>query len=273
MTGGAVDVLASGVAANPGPLTLDGTRSYVLGRTKAVLIDPGPPGAEQVRRLVRMAADRTVTTICLTHAHADHAGCAMEAAAALGADVAASAATLKRLGLGGIELTGGEFVEFDDGPGRIRAIATPGHAADHLCFLWTEERILFTGDLVLGEGTTAILHPDGHMGSYLESLEAVLRLAPTRLLPGHGEPVDDPEARIRHILRHRRAREEEIERAIAAGERSVDGIRRRVYGELEAGLEAAAGASVRAHVVHLRERGRETGRIRGLDPDQKEVSR
>lgn len=242
------------VADNPGPMTLDGTRTYLVGEERAVLLDPGPVEG-LAERLEALVAGRRVVAVALTHAHPDHAAGARTAARGADAPVAASAATLARTGLEGRAVEDGEGLAVDGGASSLEAVATPGHAADHLCWWWPPAAAVFTGDLVLGTGTAMVGHPDGHMGSYLESLERLRRLDPDRLYPGHGDPVDDADDRLREYLRHRREREEQIRRAAEEGAASVAEIRRRVYGELPDGLDFAAEASIRAHLEHLEERG------------------
>lgn len=242
------------VADNPGPMTLDGTRTYLVGREQAILLDPGPEeGLEG--RLAELAGGRTVTLVALTHAHPDHAAGAAGASRRTGATIAASRATLERAGLDGRPLRDGEGLPVDGGATELVALAAPGHAEDHLCFWWPSERALFTGDLVLGSGSAMVGHPDGHMGRYLASLERLRELEPERLYPGHGDPVDEADDRLARYLRHRREREGQVRRAVEAGAASVAEIRRRVYGDLPDGLARAAEASVRAHLEHLEERG------------------
>lgn len=239
------------VAGNSGPLTLDGTRTYLVGEERCVLIDPGPAGKAQLQRLERLTSGRRVEAVCLTHAHADHAGAAAEAARRFGAPVAASPETLRRLGLRGRALTEGDEVSVDGEPGALQALEAPGHTADGLVYFRRADRLLFTGDTVLGRGTAVILHPDGRVGEYLATLARLADLRPSRILPGHGDPVDDPLRVLAEYRRHRLERGRQVERAVRAGARSVAEVRRRVYGELPAGLEGAAEASVRAHLAHL----------------------
>lgn len=242
------------VADNAGPMTLDGTRCYLVGETSCVLLDPGPAGG-LAARVAALAGDREVVAVALTHAHPDHAGGAAEAARATGAPVVASARTLERAGLEGRAVEDGEGLAVDGVPSALEALATPGHSADHLCWWWGPERAVFTGDLVLGSGSAMVGHPDGHMASYLESLERLRALGPRRLYPGHGEPVEGADARLAGYLRHRREREEQVRRALEGGAASVAEVRRRVYGELPGRLARAAEANVRAHLEHLEERG------------------
>jgi glyoxylase-like metal-dependent hydrolase (beta-lactamase superfamily II) len=135
------------------------------------------------------------------------------------------------------------------------ALFTPGHSADHMTYLSEVERWLFTGDLVLGAGSSAILHPDGSVSAYLASLSRLYALRPSRLLPGHGPPVEDAMARLAEYRAHRLDREQQILQALGAGAQSVAEIRIAVYDPLPAGLEWAAEASIAAHLAALADSG------------------
>jgi len=156
--------------------------------------------------------------------------------------------------LDGESLADGNLLPIDDGAGQLEVIDTPGHSADSLSFLLRPAGWLFTGDTVLGEGSSMIAYPDGRMGSYLASLARLIALRPLRLLPGHGAPVDRARELLEEYRRHRLDRERQIRVAIAGGAGSVAEVRERVYGELPTRLERAAEASIAAHVAHLRER-------------------
>lgn len=259
--------LRCAVADNPGPMTLDGSRNYLVGRRRGVLLDPGPGCAGQRERLARLLeAGPAVSAVVLTHAHPDHAGGAASVAREMDARLAASAGTLDRLGVEGRALEDGDELPLDGGESSLRTVATPGHSADHVSFLWLPEGAVFTGDLVLGSGTAMVGDPDGHMGSYLSSLERLMELEPTRLYPGHGQPVDDALDTLREYADHRWEREDQIRLAVDEGAGSVAGIRRRVYGELPDGLAWAAEASIRAHLLHLEERGVDLPELAGREP-------
>lgn len=243
-------------ADNPGPMTLDGTRSYLLGRELLVIVDPGPDRPGQLEALAEVVDGRDVAFVLLTHAHADHAGAADGAARRFGAELRASADTLSRLGPGieGRALDDGEVLAAEPGS-SLTTIHAPGHAADHVCYLAEPGRRLFTGDLVLGEGSSAILHPDGRVADCLASLARLIALRPRMLLPGHGPAVADAMSRLEGYRRHRMERERQVLAAIEGGAQTVPAIRETVYGPLPPGLTRAADASVAAHLAALDERG------------------
>ena len=236
-------------ADNPGPLTLTGTQTYVIGTGPLVVMDPGPADEAHLDRVGEVVAGRPVAAVCLTHAHADHAASAGHAAGRWG-ELRASAATLDRVDGAGRPLGDDEVIEPGEGL-RLRAIATPGHSADHLCYLLEPRRILFTGDLVLGEGSTMIVHPEGSVESYLASLARLAALRPSRLLPGHGPPVEDALARLEESRTHRLDRVASVRRALESGARSTEEIRVAVYGDLPASHCTAAELTIRAYLAFL----------------------
>lgn len=256
-----VRAVRSVTAGNAGPLTLDGTRSYLVGRERAILVDPGPVGDDGGDRWEALAAGATVEVVALTHAHPDHSAGARAAAERFEATVAASSAALARAGLEGRRLSDGEPVH-PEGP-ELTALATPGHSSDHLCFWRERDGVLFTGDLVLGRGSSLVAYPDGSVGEYLRSLERLIDLGPSLLLPGHGPDVEDAVGRLRQYRDHRMDRDRAIGRAVRDGADDVAEIRDRVYGELPAELRRAADATICAHLVHLKERARELPEITG----------
>jgi len=243
-------------ADNPGPMTLDGTRTYVLGTSRLAVIDPGPIDVDHLGRLYEVIKGRQVATILLTHAHGDHSGLSRELSRALGAPVQASAETLDRLGLDGIAVSDGEPVA----PGAdvdLVALSSPGHSRDHTTYLSERKRWVFTGDLVLGQGSSAILHPDGSVTSTLSSLARLCALRPTRLFPGHGPPIEDGLGKLESYRAHRLEREDQVVRALTAGAADIPAIRQAVYGPLPDGLDWAAEASIAAHLAALAAAGYE----------------
>ena len=249
-------------ADNPGPLTLTGTQTYVIGTGPLIVLDPGPLEEEHIARVDAVVGGRSVAAVCLTHAHADHAAAAAVAAGRWGG-LRASSATLDRIGRdgrAGRALADGEVIALGGGL-RLRVLATPGHSADHLCYLLEPSRILFTGDLVLGEGSSMIVHPDGSVGAWLASVARLASLRPARLLPGHGPAVADAEGRLAAIRAHRLERVARVRAALASGADTLAGIRKAVYGELPGSHHRAAHLTIRAYLTHLREGGVPVPRI------------
>jgi hydroxyacylglutathione hydrolase len=245
------------VANNPGPLTLDGTRTYLVGESRLAIVDPGPPQPNHIAEIERAVGDRTVEAVCLTHAHADHAEGALHVALRLGAPITGGSETLDRLDIDGRRLVDGDSIEIDSGETRLEALHTPGHSGDHVSYLWHPARALFTGDLVLGEGSSMIAHPDGSVGDYLASLDRLISLRPALLLPGHGEPIRDAGAKLEEYRDHRLDRHRQIVEAVTVhGARTVPEIRSRVYGELsDDRIGKAAELSIRAHLEYVRSSG------------------
>lgn len=217
-------------AANPSPLTLDGTNTYVV---DGWVVDPGPDDA--AHREAVLTAAGNVRGVVLTHDHPDHS----EGAHAL-ADRA-----------GGVEIV---RPREGDEIGPLTAIATPGHAPDHVCLLMG--RTCLAGDLVLGEGSVFIAPGEGSLADYLDSLRRVRALDLDVLCPGHGPYVWDPAAKIDEYVAHRLERERLLLDALDAGARSEDELLDRAWADVPAELRFAAAFTLRAHLEKLREEGR-----------------
>jgi glyoxylase-like metal-dependent hydrolase (beta-lactamase superfamily II) len=232
-------------APNPGPMTLDGTNTYVVGREPATVIDPGPADDEHIAA-VRSAAGRRggIGAVLLTHDDADH--------------------------LDGVEPLGVPPTRPADGDvvAGLTAIATPGHAAEHLCFLLPDgdgRFACFSGDLILGQGST-IVGPrrfGGSLADYMRSLERLRKLDLTVIYPGHGPEVDDPRAKIEEYVEHRLMRERRLRAALDRGERSREALLAEVWDDVPEQLRQAAGIAMEAHLEKLGEEGR-------LPPDIKD---
>ena len=235
-------------APNPGPLTLDGTQTWLVGET--AVIDPGPDVASHID-VIRAAMPR-LRTILITHRHADHAPAAIPLRNATGARIVAPREVLDDSEVDQ-RVIGGERIEVGDS--WLEVIATPGHTNEHVCYL-SPDGDLFTGDTILGSGTTAIFPPDGHMGDYLASLAKLRALAPERIYPAHGPMRDDAVSLIDEYIAHRLKRERQVLDAIAAGARSLPAMRERIYPDLDPRLHAAAEIQLRAHLIKLEEEGR-----------------
>jgi len=230
------------VAPNPGPFTLNGTRTYLLG--DSAVIDPGP-AIESHIEAIHNAMPR-LKTIFITHRHADHAPAAAPLKRVTGARIVAPAGVIDETD---VIVRGGEKVE------DLEVIATPGHTHEHVCFL-TPDRDLFTGDTILGTGTTAIFPPDGNMSDYMQSLRTLRARNPKRIFPGHGPTRDDAVALIDEYIAHRLQREQEVIDALRNGAHTIPEMRRRIYASLDPRLEKAAEVQIGAHLIKLQEEGR-----------------
>jgi glyoxylase-like metal-dependent hydrolase (beta-lactamase superfamily II) len=235
-------------ADNPGPMTLEGTNTYVLRCGDGLLVvDPGPLDEGHLRRV---AGHGRVTLTLLTHGHPDHAEGARRFAELTGAPVRA----YDLMHCVGTDETLGS-------PGRLAGVGglavdvlhTPGHTSDSVCFVVDDgdEAAVLTGDTVLGRGTTVVAHPDGALAPYLDSLRAVLALGPRILLPGHGPVREDAAAVARDYLDHRAQRLEQVRGAVAAGASTPGEVVRRVYADVDEALWPAAELSVRAQLDYL----------------------
>jgi len=275
---GAPEPLAPGLVAvtapNAGPMTFTGTRSYLLGGPEVAVIDPGPDDpAHRDALLAALAPGARVAAILVTHAHRDHSAGARALQAQVRAPVFGfgerpPSASMVRLGAAG-DLGGGEGldpgfapdVRLADGAGvagagwRLEAVHTPGHLGDHLCFAWSEENALFSGDTVMGWATTLISPPDGDLGAFLASLRRLRARPESVYYPGHGAPVRDPQRMIAWQLAHRAEREAQIRAALAAGPSAIPALAARVYPDLAPALLPAAARNVLAHLIDLAERG------------------
>jgi glyoxylase-like metal-dependent hydrolase (beta-lactamase superfamily II) len=235
------------LAPNPSPSRGAGTNTYVLGRGEVVVVDPGPDLPEHVEAI--LGQGRVVAQL-VTHAHGDHLPAALRVRDRVGAPI-----------YGHAELPGVDHALADGerlllAGWRLQALATPGHAPEHLAFWAEQRRLIFTGDLIAGAGTIVLAETAGALGQYLDSLLRLFALGPSTLLPGHGPRVDDGLARIREYLDHRMARERQIVAALADGATTVEGLVERIYAETPAGLRPMAARNVRAHLERLAALGR-----------------
>src|SRR3954453_6323536 len=237
------------LAPNPGPMTLDGTNTWVLREPTedaCVVVDPGPLDEGH---LTRIAEHGPVALIVLTHGHIDHSEGAERLRELTGAPVVARDPSLcigaEPLAQGAAAPVAG--VEW-------LTVLTPGHSSDSVCLVVPADRALLTGDTVLGRGTTVVAHPDGRLAEYLDSLQRLRDLADNDidvLLTGHGPVLDSPAEVLDYYLRHRRERLEQVRSAIAAGDEDAASVVRRVYADVDPALWPAAEMSVRAQLEYL----------------------
>lgn len=214
------------------------------------VIDPGPDDEAHLAALNRRLGNATVGVVLVTHSHPDHLPLAERFAAPHHASV-------RRYP----ELADGDVVRV--GNLNLTALHTPGHSGDHLCFLIAEDGAVFTGDLILGRGSSMVTYPEGDVAAYLRSLDRLAELRPRLLFPGHWDPVTDAMAKIREYRDHRLAREAQVLAEVRRGPGTAAELTRRVYGDLGEALLRAAEMTLRAHLRKLVDDGpvRETGEV------------
>ena len=231
-------------AANPGRFTLGGTNSWIVGRNPAWPVDPGPNLAAHVEALVAELARRGgLGGVALTHDHHDHSG-AVAAIRARYPDAPLAAAR------------GGVDVRLTDGGvfGPLEAVATPGHAPDHLAYVTGDAGL--TGDAVLGEGSVFIAPDPGALAAYLDALSRLRERPLMVLCPGHGPIVLDPEAKLEQYISHRLDRERRLVAALGRGRRSAAELLDEVWADVPAGMRPAAAVTLAAHLDKLADEGR-----------------
>lgn len=252
------------VARNPGPFTYKGTGTYVVGHGSVAVIDPGPDDSAHLEAILEGLGGESVTHILITHTHIDHSPLSRALSDATGARVYAFGPNPSTPGGtgeagGDVDFVPDEIVCDGDrleGKGwSFDVVHTPGHASNHLCFGLTEEKLLFTGDHVMGWSTSVISPPDGDMAAYVESLKRLLVREDLHYLPTHGPRIDHPQDYVRQLILHRSERESEILAALTAGPVSIGELVDRIYVGLPDKLVRAAGRSVRAHLIDLERRG------------------
>lgn len=251
---------------NPSPYTFKGTSTFIVGRGKVAVIDPGPDDDAHLQSLLVALRGETVTHILVTHSHADHSPLASRLKAATGAPTLAFGQIAGGSGEG-LRLDAGIDADFRPdhalGDGDVvaghgwslQAVFTPGHMSNHMCFALAEERALFAGDHVMAWATSVIAPPDGHMGQYFESLRKLLGRDDLAYHPGHGPSRRDPLPLVRGYIAHRRMREAAILQRLRDGDRRIGEIVARLYADVDPKLHGAASLSVRAHLDHLVEQG------------------
>jgi glyoxylase-like metal-dependent hydrolase (beta-lactamase superfamily II) len=228
-------------------MTLDGTNTWIVGERPALVIDPGPDDAGQLAAVAREAGP--ILAVLLTHHHPDHAPGAAALAAAAGAPVMAFRPE------GNEErLRDGQAIEA--GGVRLVTVHTPGHTPDHVVFHEPAAEALFTGDAVLGRGTSVIDPPEGDLAAYLRSLDRMLALAPRVIYPGHGPAVWSARAKLEEYRRHRGHREEQVVKALSDGPATPTELVPMIYADYPVELHPMAARSVLAHLLKLEREGR-----------------
>jgi glyoxylase-like metal-dependent hydrolase (beta-lactamase superfamily II) len=255
---------------NPSPFTFTGTVSYIVGRGKVAIIDPGPDSDEHAAALLDAVRGETVTHILVTHTHRDHSPNTSRIKAATGATVYAEGphrASRPRYESEKISSESGADRDFnpdirvrdkemiEGGGWTLEAVATPGHTANHLAFAWRNRNLLFVGDHVMGWSTSIVAPPDGSMVDYMASLEKLTQRAEQLYFPGHGPEIQQGPRYVRFLIRHRQAREASILHRLGKGEADIPTIVRAIYIGIDPRLSGAAGYSVLAHLEDLVGRG------------------
>ena len=254
------------LANNPSAFTYTGTQTYIVGRGEVAVLDPGPDEPAHVDAILAATAGERIVAIVCTHTHRDHSPAAAPLRAATGAPVVGCAPLIlsddgpradaafdlayapDRVLADGERLAGSGWT--------LEALATPGHISNHLCYELVEERALFTGDHVMGWSTSVVSPPDGDMADYMASLDRLIARDDLRYYPAHGEPVDKPQRWARGLAGHRRQREGQIVRLVGEGVGRIEDMVPRMYVGVDERLYPAAGRSVLAHLIDLRNRGR-----------------
>ena len=255
---------------NPSPFTFKGTVSYIIGRGKVAIVDPGPEDAAHSAALLDAVRGETVTHIFVTHTHRDHSPGVPAIKQATGAQVLAEGPhrVSRPLHVGdGPRLESSNDIDFKpdrtlidgdvvSGDGwTLEAITTPGHTANHMAFSWPGKKYLFVADHVMAWSTPVVAPPDGSMGDYMASLQKLAKRTEPIYFPGHGPAVRNAPRFVAAYILHRKAREASILNRLAKGETDIPSIVGAIYANLDPRLVKAAGMSVLAHLEDLVARG------------------
>lgn len=257
------------VAPNPSPMTYWGTNTYLLGKGEVCVVDPGPADPTHIEALLTgLAPSETITQILVTHAHLDHSPGAALLAARTGAPIWAfgDAFAGRSPRMEGLEVGGGEGVDaafrpdftlahddvLDTSLGPVRALWTPGHFGNHLCFALPGGTML-TGDLVMGWASSLVSPPDGDLTDFMASLDLLASRPEDRLyLPGHGAPITEPLARVSELRAHREMRNTQILDALSHAPGTAHSLAARIYTDIDPKLLPAAARNVLAHLIDMR---------------------
>jgi glyoxylase-like metal-dependent hydrolase (beta-lactamase superfamily II) len=234
------------LAPNPSVYTLEGTNTWVVGAGPSIVIDPGPPDRDHVAQVREDAGE--VAVVLVTHDHEDHG----EGAVAFGGLVGAPVYAWRLEGT--TRLTDG--ARFTAGGGvELVAVHGAGHSPDHVAFFEPTERALFTGDTVVGRGTSFIDPPEGDLARYLTTLHRMLELRPRTIYPGHGPVRTDAEGVLRDYIAHREEREAEVLAGLDAGDRTVRDLVARIYASYPPEVQDLAARTLTAHLLKLEHDG------------------
>ena len=262
LTSGQLDEIAPGVrrlvARNPGFMTGPGTNTYLVGTQRLAVIDPGPHDSIHIERILEAAGGR-VSAIRATHTHPDHSPAVAALAQSTGAEILGRGAPVH----GRQDATFAPTRTLNDGDSvgvgdlALRAIHTPGHASNHLCYLLEGTGLMFSGDHIMQGSTVVIGPPDGNMQHYLQSLARLQREPVTRIAPGHGVVIEEAQGEIARLIAHRLQREAKVaERLRRAGRATLDVLVTSVYDDVDPRLHPVAKGSLLAHLLKLEADGR-----------------
>lgn len=243
------------LAPNADVYTLDGTNTWVIGQDPSIVVDPGPQIESHLDEVAAVAG--RVAAVLVSHDHPDHAPAAIAFAARVGAPVHA------------LRLDGAEHLhdgqEMRAGGVSLTAVHTPGHTSDHMAFFEPAVGALFSGDAVVGRGTTFIDPPEGDLAQYLRSLERMRGLRARTIYPGHGPVVFDAAAKLEEYVRHRADRERQVLAALAAGPGTIAAMVEEIYAGYPPDVRPLAARSLLAHLLKLEFEGRASRSGRGED--------
>ncbi|MFN3587224.1 MAG: MBL fold metallo-hydrolase [Moraxellaceae bacterium] len=255
------------LAPNPGFMTGAGTNSYLLGQRDITVLDPGPADDAHVAALLAAAEalGGRIRRIVVTHTHQDHAPAALALQAATGAELLGQsplpgdpAQALIRMDR---ELADGDVIAGDGY--TLRALHTPGHVGNHLCYRLEEEALLFSGDHLINGSTVVIIPPSGSMADYLRSLEKLAQQDIAVIAPGHGDLIENAQAVIQFTIHHRLAREAKVLAKLHATAQSLEQLTPQVYDDVNPALHPVARYSLHAHLIKLRDEGKAMERAEG----------
>lgn len=263
----AIDPLVTRVLApNPSPFTATGTHTHLVGRDALAVIDPGPDDPAHLAALIDAIGGRDVAAIVITHTHRDHSPLSRRLQETVRAPIVGCAP----LAIDDLGPRADAAFDFDYVPDRVladgetiagdgwtlEAVATPGHTSNHLAFALPQANALFSGDHVMGWSTTIVSPPDGDMADYMASLDLLMQREDDQVYyPAHGDAVDNPRRLVRGMLGHRKQREGQILRLVAAETGAIPDMVARMYAGIDKRMWPAAERSVLAHLIDLERRG------------------
>jgi len=249
---GAPSYIGKFTANNPGIMTLQGTNQYIVGKEHGLVIDVALSADSNMDGIIEQAEAmgvKKIDKILLTHIHSDHTGGALALRKRCGAQLGIHRS--RRGYLGGEDFQYDDQDRIDFGGGELQVLHTPGHESGHCCFYEGGDKVLFSGDNILGYGTAVIRPPDGNMTDYMRTLERLLGIEMSVILPGHGPLIGKAEAKIREYIQHRLEREQQVIQALRSGRNTIGDITEMIYVAVSAALKRVAEFSVQAHLEKL----------------------